>query len=257
MRLDYADLISPLPFYIDKVGSIRSPTLKDIWNPKVTYQKYNAYISYLIMDLKTYCEQVDISKLEWYKSLPDEDKLKISTYDFIFDNEFLKNIFTEIFNFFFDENVIWNNDNKVFITFNDYDNNGNIIPVGIIHREIFEEIRDIILQRCGTAHSDTSIDISKVKNKRALKILSKIKKAKENFSKSKNAFDIDLPNLITGIAVKSNSINFINIWDLTIYQLFEHFKKEQNNVFFDIQKMSVAAYGNSKNTFKGDEWYKN
>ena len=68
---------------------------------------------------------------------------------------------------------------------------------------------------------------------------------------------MDLPNLVTAVAVKSNSINFTNIWDLTIYQFYEQVKKEQVGVYFDIQKMSVAAYGNTKNTFKGNEWYKN
>jgi len=257
MKLDYGTLISPLPLYIEKVGNIRSPTLRDIWNPKITYQKYNTYILYLLMDIKTYCEQIDISKLEWYKSLSDEDKLNTNIFDFIIENSFLQNTFSEIFNFFFEENVIWNNDNKVFVTFNDCNENGSIIPFGIIHKETFLKICDIILQRCGVNHSDTNIDMSKVKNKRALKILGKIKKAKENFHKKSDMSDIDLPNLITAIAVKSNSINFTNVWDLTIYQLFEQFKKEQSNVFFDIQKMSVAAYGNSKNSFKGNEWYKN
>ena len=120
------------------------------------------------------------------------------------------------------------------------------------------ELCDIILQRCGIIRSDIITDMSKVKNKRALKILGKIKKAKQKLSKSNNSYvDTDLPNLISAIAAKSNSINLINIWDLTVYQLFEQFKKEQTNVYFDIQKMSVAAYGNKKNTFKGNEWYKN
>ena len=51
--------------------------------------------------------------------------------------------------------------------------------------------------------------------------------------------------------------NFINIWDLTIYQLYEQFKREQSDVYFEIQKMSVAAYGNKENNFRGDEWYAN
>ena len=147
---------------------------------------------------------------------------------------------------------------KIFITFVDYDENGQVIPIGTIYRDIFEELRDVILQRCGINRSDTNIDMSKVKNKRALKILNKIKKAKEKLSNNTQGTDeIDLPNLISSIAAHSNSLNFTNIWDLTIYQLYEQFKKEQTKVYFDIQKISVAAYGNEKNTFKGDEWYKN
>lgn len=43
--------------------------------------------------------------------------------------------------------------------------------------------------------------------------------------KSSHNKDMELPNLVTAVAVQSNSINFINIWDLTIYQFYEQFKK--------------------------------
>lgn len=258
MKLDYATLISPYSFSIKKIGNIKSPTLKEIWNPEITYQKYNIYLSFLSVDIKTYCNQIDVSKSGWYQSLSEEDKLNINMFDLINFDENLQNIFSEIFSFFFEENVIWDNENKLFITFVDYDENGQIIPIGTIYKDIFWELCDVILQRCGINRSDTNIDISKVKNKRALKILNKIKKAKEKLSKTtQNMDEIELPNLISSIAVKSNSLNFINIWNLTVYQLYEQFKKEQTNVYFDIQKMSVAAYGNKENTFKGNEWYKN
>jgi hypothetical protein len=210
------------------------------------------------MDVKTYCERIDSSKAEWYQSLPNDDKLNINMFDIIAGSESVRDTFVETLNFFFEENVIWDNESKLFITFVDYDENGQVIPIGTIYRDIFEELRDIILQRCGINRSDTNIDMSKVKNKRALKILNKIKKAKEKLSNNTQGTDeIDLPNLISSIAAHSNSLNFTNIWDLTIYQLYEQFKKEQTKVYFDIQKISVAAYGNEKNTFKGDEWYKN
>lgn len=258
MRLDYAALISPYPFPIKNIGNIKSPALKEIWNPKVTYQRYNIYLAFLSMDVKTYCEKIDSSKSEWYQSLSDNDKLNINMFDIITASESARDTFLETLNFFFEENVIWDNESKLFITFADYDKNGQIIPIGTIYRDIFEELRDIILQRCGINRSDTNIDMSRVKNRRALKILNKIKKAKEKLSNNtQNTDEIDLPNLISSIAVHSNSLNFTNIWDLTIYQLYEQFKKEQTNVYFDIQKISVAAYGNEKNTFKGDEWYKN
>ena len=58
MKLDYATLISPYSFSIKKIGNIKSPTLKEIWNPEITYQKYNIYLSFLSVDIKTYCNQI-------------------------------------------------------------------------------------------------------------------------------------------------------------------------------------------------------
>lgn len=115
----------------------------------------------------------------------------------------------------------------------------------------------MILQRCAINRSDADTDVTHVKNKRAREILEKLQRGRQSISKkATHDKELELPNLITALAAKSNSINFINIWDLTIYQFYEQFKKEQANVYFDIQKMSVAAYGNAKQTFKGNEWYK-
>ena len=151
-----------------------------------------------------------------------------------------------------------NENNRLFFTYKEKDKDNQIIPVGMICAENFPELCDIILQKCGIARKDYDVDASKIKNKRALEILTKIRQGRQQASgKSKHDKDMDLPNLVTAVAVKSNSINFTNIWDLTIYQFYEQFKKEQVGIYFDIQKMSVAAYGNTKNTFKGNEWYKN
>ena len=82
------------------------------------------------MDIKTYCEQIDISKLEWYQSLTEENKLSINMFDIISNSENLQNMFSDIFNFFLEEKVIWNNEKKLFITFNIYDEKSPPIPFG-------------------------------------------------------------------------------------------------------------------------------
>lgn len=274
MKLDYATLISPYPFYLERIGGIKSPTLKAIWNPDITYQTYQMYITLLLMTPENYCKQADISMQNWYQSLSEEEQQHLNMMDFIANNKNLQSSYTKMFNFFFVENVFWDNKNQVFFLTQDnvfYDETNQFFYLhnnkkektptdnfGLIHRNIFVDLCDIILQRCGIIRSDTDTDTSKVKNKRALEILKKLKKGRENISKtSNNDKDINLPNLIASVAVKSNSINFTNIWDLTVFQLYEQFKKEQTNVYFDIKKMSVAAYGNEKNTFQGNEWYKN
>lgn len=274
MKLNYATLISPYPFYLERIGGIKSPTLREIWNPDITYQNYQMYITLLLMTPQNYCEHTDILMQNWYQSLSEEKKQQINMMDIIAKNKHLQTTYTKIFNFFFVENVFWDDINQIFFLTPDnvfYDETNQIFyfhnevgekiqtnNYGIIHKNIFVELCDIILQRCGITRSDVDTDTSKVKSKRALEILKKLQKGRETISKtSKNDKDINLPNLIASVAVKSNSINFTNIWDLTVFQLYEQFKKEQTNVYFDIKKMSVAAYGNEKNTFQGNEWYKN
>lgn len=258
MKLNYADLISPYPFYLSHVGGIKSPTLREIWHPDVTYQTYQAYLTLLLMTPQHYCEQVNHSKAAWYQALPDETKQNINMMDMIAMDINLQHSYSIMFNFFFAENVRWNSEQQLFCTYRPDSEETQENVCGFIHKNIYVDLCDIILQRCGVSRTDTGTDTAKVKSPRAQNILKKLQKGRQKTSNHSNQDkDINLPNLITAVATKSNSINFTNIWDLTIYQLYEQFKREQANVFFDIQKMSVAAYGNEKNTFKGNEWYRN
>lgn len=259
MKLDYATLISPYPLHLKKVGHIKSPTLREIWNPDITYSRYNMYLSLLSIDIQNYCEKINQHELEWYNALSDEDKLQYNMFDVISKHQDLQEQYRQILEFFFVESVIWDNENHVYLTYVDKDENGTIIPVGMVYKVIWCDICEIILQRCGVNNNDTeSIDESKVKSKRALEILKKIKNGKKKATKNKEYDkDTELPNIISKVSVMAKSINYINIWDLTVSQLHEHFRQECTNVYFNISTMSVAAWGNEKKKFNGNEWYKN
>lgn len=255
MKLDYATLISPYPFSLDRIGNVKSPTLGEIWNPRVTWQTYNLYLQFLLMSPQIYCGKINLSITEWYQSLSEEEASQLSMFDMIAVDPYLQTTYEKLFDFFFAETVRWDSAHKCFLLFEKTEESAR--PSGVIDRGSYSMVCDVILQRCGIHRPETDTDISKVTNKRAREILSKLQRGRSSFSKSEKADkDVNLPNLITALAVKSNSINFLNIWELTVYQFYEQFKKEQTNIYFDIQKMSVAAYGNAKNTFKGNEWYK-
>lgn len=203
-----------------------------------------------------YYEEIAKTKLSWYNSLPLSKREEISTYDLICKDVSLQKTFSKIFDLFFVEDVLWDNINQIFVVYRDKDESGNVIPIGIIHRNIFNELCDIILQRCSIDRDGTDADESEVKSKKARKTLGLIKKGRKKFhKKSKRNKSVEIPNLISSIAVKSKSINYINIWDMTVYQLYDQFKREQTGEFLDIQKTSVAAYGNKEKNYKGNEWY--
>ena len=251
MKLDYSILISPYPFCLNKVGSIKSPTLKEIFAPDVTYQGYVMYLSILLMTPQDYIKKYNILQPPWYHSLSDEEKDRLSMFDLIRDDKYLQSAFSIIFNFFLTEQVIWNQEDCLFLTFKDES------LVGEVNKDNFSELCDIILQRCCIENPEINTAPAKVTSRKAMQILKKLQNGREKLAqKSKADKCLELPNIISSVAVKSNSINFANIWDLTVYQLMEQFKREQMSVYFDIQKMSVAAYGNEKHTFKGDEWFK-
>lgn len=251
MKLDDSILISPYPLCLTGIGSIKAPTLREIFSPEVTYQGYQMYLSLLLMDPRTYFERINPSTSGWYHALSDQQKSSLTMFDLIISDPDLQSSYSNLFHFFLTEDVIWSQKDNCFLTFQEKN------PVGSIHKDIFDKVRGLILQRCGIQVSDLDTAPAKVKSKKASAILEKLQKGRQRLAKKYQPDkSMELPNIITSVAVKSNSINFTNIWDLTVYQLMEQFKREQLNVYFDIQKMSVAAYGNEKHTFKGDEWFK-
>lgn len=259
MKLDYASLISPFPFLIKHVGSIKSPTLKEIWDPKVTYPVYQSFLAFLSMTPRSYCEDINPERLPWYQSLSEDQTLSLTMMDLIPTETPLQQYFSQIFTFFFVEQVVWDPARHLFLVFqeNFQEKGKNPVVTGCIRKEDFPLVCSVILQRCCISQPEAAMDPAKISNKRALQILKKLQKGRLSQSRSnRHDPDMELPNLISAIVSVNHSLNYSTIWDLTVYQLYDLFQREQNNVYFRIQQMSVAAWGNSKHTFQGTEWFK-
>ena len=51
----------------------------------------------------------------------------------------------------------------------------------------------------------------------------------------------ELPNLISALCVQHNSINMCNVWDLTVYQLYDQFLRQSYLNQVNIHAMNYAA----------------
>ena len=255
MKLDYFDLLSPTPIYIANIGHIKSPTLREI--SEIGYLQYNGYLSVLLLTVEDYFKAIDKNAFEQYQALDDETKIKISMFEIMLSNKELLYSYLDAFNFFFAEYVAFNPTNKVFCLYTTQDDIANEKePLGTINNKIFSDICDIILQRNNIFKDCANEDLKKVKNKRALEILKKLKKGQEKQSKqNKNDKKIELPNVISALASYHNSLNMVNIWDMTVYQVYDQFKRVQNNSIYNIQSMSTSVWGDKDNQFDITRWY--
>lgn len=246
MKLEYFDLLSPEPIYIQKVGGIISPKLRDI--SSIGINTYQYYLNILLMDLKTYF--IMIGQQEQYEVLSEEDKNQMNIFDlFTVDNN-STNLLQAVLNFFIKEDVIYSNEHKVFWVQKDNE------VTGIISKEIYPQICDVICQR-NCIKSNQEEDLSKIKSKKALEIMKKLQKGRTEKAKHSRADkNMELGNIISAVANKSQSLNILNIWDLTVYQLWDCFSRLSNNSVYDIQSMSVAAWGNKDNYFDATAWFK-
>ena len=212
MKLDYFDLISPLPLDLVGIGRIKSPKLIEIAD--ISYYVYAQYVSCLRMTPSDYIEDFKIE---------DPDINLYTKFDLILYGD------TEL------------------------------LAKGIINSKNYYDVLDIILQRVHITPDNTEVtDITKIKNKRGLKIYKRLQKVKREFKKSSGGNpDLSLPNIISSVAVRSLSLNWINIWDITIYQLFNEFERLQIIDQYDIASTQVSVWGDKEKKFKFGAWSSN
>lgn len=251
MEINYAVTVSPIPLKVNGIGTIKSPTLRSIWELDPTCHMYTSYLSLLSINAKIYCEKINPKHYMWYDSLSDEAKKETTIFDVINLDKALQKQFELILDFFFVENIIWDDQSHVFYVYITQNENRQVAPMGVISKDTWAETCDLILKMNG------------VKNKEPKKLKFKNEAAREVWElthddndEKHNGVD-DLANIVSSVAAKDKSLNMLNIWGLTVCQLYDQFKRHQVNSFYDISAMSVAAYGDEKNHFDSGAWYEN
>ena len=245
MKLDYFTLLSPEPITFQNIGSIKSPTLREV--SRIGYVTYQTYLSILLLDTQSYLSAITSH------SAPKKDD--INFFDIILHDKTLRSSICNALNFFMTDEVIFDEEHKVFFTYNgSVDENNQKQPTGIIYSENYSEITDAILQRVNIRRKDNEYENVKVKNKTAARLLEKIKKGNEK-SRTKADKKLSLANIISSLASHHKSINMVNIWDLTVYQLYDQFNRQRLNDCYDIQSMHIAAWGNSEGKFDDTQWF--
>lgn len=196
---------------------------------------------------------------KYWNSVSDEEKYNMEIFDVIKKEAKLAEAFAEMLNFFFMETVSYKD--GFFIILRDGVTTADEIKGksdihGIITEDTFPDVLSIIKQICCIDIGEQQDGI-KFKNSIAKKIYEKMQKAaKNNSSKDKNQ-DFILANVISSVANKHPSINPVNVWNMTVFQLMDSFNRLQNNSIYDMQAMRVSVWGDEKRTFDAELWHKN
>lgn len=264
MKLDYYTLLCPVPIQLS-IGAIQSPILKRIG--EIGYSKFGMYQVYLKLTPEDYYTVIKKNRDSYWNYLSDEEKKDFTLYDIILlDKEFC-DTFVEIFNFFFVERVIFKDNLFYIVDTSDYDTPDELIDLdsmeirGSINPTTFFDVIDIIQQVC-CIKSDDPLDepMPKLKNAKAKKLYERMLKAKKEQEKKKadkDSINMTLPNMISATAAKCPGLNIVNIWDTTLFQLYDQFGKIQNIDIHYINSVNVAVWGDEKKQFDPSLWYKN
>ena len=249
-KLDYFDCISPLPIELSGIGSIKSPKLIDVAD--ISYFTYATYIYHLRMTPEEYFETYHEGEKYDFDYI-----LNMTKFDIVKTDDRFRALILSALNFFFEKPFEYYPEYGAFICVEDID--ARKTAIGIINDKNYAQVIDIILQRVHITPDEKEVDdVSKIKNKRGRKIYERMMKARKKFKKAKaNNPDLSFPNIIAAVAAKSENTNWENIWNITIFQLFDLYDRLQIIDSYDIASAQVAAWGDKENKFKFGLWSKN
>ncbi len=263
MLLDYGTQLSyePIPL---SIGLLRKPKLRDI--SKITFDRFATFEYFLKCTPKEYYTKAlsDYGGAEMWESFSEDKRESMTMYSIIVSDVPLQKLFVDLFNFFFMENVVYHK--GFFILFDkNAEQVDDKVPLNSIHGIIsdknFSQVLDVIQQVCCIHNkSDESAEDQKFKNNLARQLFERMQKAlkKQEEEKGTNVDkDLSLPNIISSVASKHPNYNLINIWELTVFQLVDSFKRMQSNTTYDIGRVRVSVWGDEKKTFDQALWHKN
>lgn len=260
MRLSYGELIGYSPIQLS-IGSIRKPLLKDI--DSLGFELFNQYESLLFLTAEIYYTNFLGEKgLQYWNELTDTDKQSLNLFDVIENDEQMRNEYLAIFNFFFVEDIIYSNGMFVILNIPSTEINEQTDETAIkggITKKNLDDVLKIIQQVCGIYEEKENEKDIKFKNNTAKKIYEKLQKAnKKKKEKQKSDINLSIPNIISSLCGgKHPSINYTNVFKMTIYQLLDTFNKLQLTSIYDIDSTRVSVWGDEKKTFKPSLWYTN
>jgi len=175
-------------------------------------------LAYIVDDLgfDKYIQTLSIlgfDKSKFKEDIPEYEYNKLLNYDLYISHEQLINSLLEFLKTFLNyDEIFFVPDNQSFafvsggeLAFLNRDNSDKVI-------EIFRKMYNINIEKEPEYNPA---------NDRARAIIEKIKKKNEVYANLHKEEDVDLNSIISGVAWKSTNTNIFNVFDLTIYQLYD------------------------------------
>ncbi len=201
---------------IPNACSVISPKLKDICS--IGFSAYQYYLSLLFMDMKAYFSLTGYG--EAYENLSGTELAQLDLFDLLTAGENTRQLLTSALRFFIPEDIMYAKEKNCFLVCN-----ADGSRAGTISGKNYALVCDVIRQR-NHFKSAVQEDLTNIKNKKAL------------------------------VAGKSQTLNLLNIWDLTVFQLWDSFFRLSSNNLYAIQSMSVAAWGDKDKHFDAASWFR-
>ncbi len=235
------DYLCNEPFFIDGVGTVKCPTLRDIRT--ITFKVFALFQNIIDITLESY--------LKSFKTTFDEPDEKTSESISLFrillyDNS---SILFSMIKFFILDEIEFNQDTNCIDVFNYYQvkNESDVFNqkriIGHIGEDNFDTFRDELRCLLGmNSFEEEKPKFAKGTEKLAQTMFNRFRenalKSKKNKNKDRN---YTLDNMICKYCTHNKvGINILNVWDMTYYQFISMFNEYLNGRKHDFNDMMAA-----------------
>lgn len=233
-KIDKLDLLGGQP--INHCGvTLKPPKLSDI--KEIGNQKYLIFLNTLLFTKETVIEII-----KGYKNITKDDLQNltdITLFEIVMKHEELRSLLLQAISFFVCD-FIYYDDERTCICSNEK---------ALIDKNNYIEIRNGILEMNGITNIPSSKEEMNLENDTAKRIQEKIEKGRSKFSSSNKNSTISFSEMISKVLSQNYGYTLFNIWDLTVYQLYEAFRQATYNLSLNLAVSSWAAHPINKFDF--------
>lgn len=245
MKFTYEDLLSGDSLFVEGVGHIRQPLLKELKPSGIGTWTYNLYLNALSWDKEGFLKFISAARGRELKALTNE---KLQPFDIVTLIDTLRELLQNAMAFFLEETLLWDGKNFRFETHSKEDNK----PVGHIDRNNFDDVRDMMLQVNYIGIGDTAKP-TKFTSAKAKELWERAQQRLKEFNARKPRDGrMELANIISKLCAAPCGYTLLNIYDLTIFQLYDQFFQYGYLRAMDLNERAYSTHGGDD--FKFETW---
>ena len=251
MKIPQISLLSPNPIIIQGVGTLKSPVLNEIYSSDIRNLSLYSLATHVLFGSKQ--DIIELGKNmgdnNTYNKLIEPDIEITSKFNLIINSVDLREALCEALALFFCNKIVFSPENKCFLVLSVIDDKASI--VGSINDDNYLFIEDLLKQllHCESEYSDNELKYSSDKAK---ELWEKVSQAEEKEKADVNARDYEIGNIVSKLCVCGIGYTVKNIYDLTVYQLYDQFSAYMQN---RISQLSENAYAhNGGEDFDINSW---
>lgn len=224
------DYLCSDPFFIQGLGHLRCPTLRDIRH--IRYQVFTLYMNIISVPLATYLETGGF--LAEYEKLPASRQAEYTLFNLLVCST--PQLLLDLIRFFTADSVAFDADNCSFLIYTEQ--NGEQVTTGLINNDNFEMFRTQMQRILGMKKPEEK-ELA-FKNDYARQLYEMFQKNEREHKKDADE-NYSLDNMIRKFCVNNKTgINLLNVWDLTYYQFLVMFHEYTNARQYDYYDLLAA-----------------